>query len=70
LTEFACLGFGPTTYCTADETTAFMKEIVPWLEASDMIAAYSWEPFNTGDNNKLLNADGTLNDLGKLYVSL
>jgi len=47
-----------------------MKEIVPWLEASDMIAAYSWEPFNTGDNNKILNTDGTLNDLGKLYVSL
>jgi hypothetical protein len=71
LTEFACLQFGATTdYCTAAETTAFMTTLVAWLDASDAVAAYSWEGFNTGNNNLIIDASGALTDLGKLYIKL
>lgn len=71
VTEFACLSYdtGSADYCNDQEAESFMKEALDFLDGSDMVAAYSWEGFNTGHVNRLVNEDGSLTNLGKIYSS-
>jgi hypothetical protein len=47
-----------------------MQAAVPWLEKNPHIFRYSWFSATNISNALLMNADGTLTDLGKTYVSL
>jgi hypothetical protein len=65
LTEFSCGGSS-----TVADQTAYMKAAVPYLESSASIARYSWFSASPIPNAQLMSADGSLTDLGKIYVSL
>ena len=52
----------------------FMKEVLPWLEATEWIAGYSWFSFHEsvapGCSSSLFDADGQLTALGRYYCSV
>jgi len=56
---------------TAAQVLAFMKSVLPWLEAQDWIIGYAWYPFPidsaAGTCSALFHKDGTLTDLGLYY---
>ncbi len=65
LTEFSCDG----SASVADQET-YMKAAVPYLEASPFVYRYSWFSADPIPNAKLINADGSPTDLGKVYAGL
>jgi Glycosyl hydrolase catalytic core len=57
------------------QVLAFMKVVLPWLEAQPWIAGYAWFPFKkdfgAGTSSALFELDGTtLTPLGNFYASV
>lgn len=67
LTEFACAYGGDTSLAGQEK---YMREAIPILEARSDVFRYAWFSADPIPNARLLNADGSANDLGKLYLSL
>ena len=67
LTEFACAYGGDTSVAGQEK---YMREAIPILEARTDVFRYSWFSADPIPNARLLNADGSPNDLGKIYLSL
>ena len=70
LTEFAC-GFG-SQGSTADQHLAYMKAVVPLLEASPLVDRYYWMQSSGGTHpaRNLVDASGVLTPLGEAYLAL
>ncbi|QRW20133.1 glycoside hydrolase family 128 protein [Rhizoctonia solani] len=73
LTEFACHNFQEgEPQCTYADTTAFMNTTQEWLDQQDWVHRYAWfgamkKPV-INNVNALMDASGTINDLGKQYI--
>jgi hypothetical protein len=67
LTEFACAYGGDTSVAGQEK---YMREAIPILEARSDVFRYSWFSADPIPNARLLNADGSPTDLGKVYLSL
>jgi Glycosyl hydrolase catalytic core len=67
LTEFAC-AFGGDTSVAGQEK--YMREAIPILEARTDVFRYSWFSGDPIPSARLLNADGSPTDLGKIYLGL
>jgi hypothetical protein len=65
LTEFAC----DNSHGEADQE-AYMRAAVPYLEGNSHVFRYSWFNASNISNALVMNADGTLTALGKVYVGL
>jgi hypothetical protein len=56
------------------QVLAFMKQVLPWLEATPWIMGYAWFPFDktlpVGTSSALFECDGSLTTLGRLYASV
>ncbi|KAI4155014.1 MAG: hypothetical protein LQ340_001270 [Diploschistes diacapsis] len=52
------------------DTTAFLSEIVPWLESNDNVARYAYSGPARTDSSSLLNPDGSISALGSFYANL
>jgi hypothetical protein len=80
LTEFACSEQGSEDRLSAQGQMAYMREAVPLLEQDPDIATYAWFSYFEDEwgyaiaNGKnadagLVNADGSLSELGELYAT-
>lgn len=80
LTEFACSESGSLERRDAAGQASFMREVVPMLEHDADIEMYAWFSYfedewghalENGKNGDagLVNRDGTLSELGRLYAS-
>jgi hypothetical protein len=67
LTELACAYGGDTSVAGQEK---YMREAIPILEARSDVFRYSWFSADPIPNARLLNADGSPNALGKIYLSL
>lgn len=67
LTEFACAYGGDTSVAGQEK---YMREAIPILEARTDVFRYAWFSADPIPNARLLNADGSPNELGKIYLSL
>ncbi len=67
LTEFACAYGGDNSVAGQEK---YMREAIPILEARADVFRYSWFSASPIPNARLLNDDGSPNDLGKLYFDL
>jgi hypothetical protein len=67
LTEFACAYGGDTSVAGQEK---YMREAIPILEARGDVFRYSWFSADAIPNARLLNADGSPNALGKVYLGL
>jgi hypothetical protein len=67
LTEFACAYGGDTSVAGQEK---YMREAIPILEARPDVFRYSWFSADAIPNARLLNADSSPTDLGKIYLSL
>lgn len=67
LTEMAC-AIGDDTSVAGNEK--YMREAIPYLEGRADVFRYSWFSADPIPNARLLNADGSPNALGKIYVDL
>jgi hypothetical protein len=67
LTEFACAYGGDTSVAGQEK---YMREAVPILEGRSDVFRYSWFSADPIPNARLLNADGSPNALGKIYLDL
>ncbi len=65
LTEFSC----DSSHSVADQM-AYMQEAIPYLESNPNVMRYAWFNAKNIPNAQLANTDGSLTDLGKLYVGL
>jgi Glycosyl hydrolase catalytic core len=65
LTEFSC----DSTHSVADQM-AYMQDAIPYLENNPNVMRYAWFNAKGIPNAELANADGSLTDLGQLYVGL
>ncbi len=65
LTEFAC----DNSHAEADQE-AYMRAAVPYLEGNPHVFRYSWFNASNIANALVMNSDGTLTTLGKVYVGL
>ena len=75
ITEFAPTTWGNPEGITADQASSFMQTVVPWLNSQWFVARYAWytgaSPGTwTLGTSALVNNDGTLTDLGKLYARM
>ncbi|CAF1280022.1 unnamed protein product [Didymodactylos carnosus] len=72
VTEFACI-----SPASLSEVSAFLEKAMPWLDSQSYVAKYSWfgaMPQNlvnsyVGQNAALMDNNGQLTSLGKLYAS-
>jgi hypothetical protein len=67
LTEFACAYGGDTSPAGQEK---YMREAIPILEARTDVFRYSWFSGDPIPDARLLNADGSPTNLGKVYLSL
>ena len=67
LTEFACAYGGDTSVAGQEK---YMREAIPILEARSDLYRYAWFSGDPMPNARLLNQDGSLTSLGKIYVDL
>jgi hypothetical protein len=65
LTEFSC----DPSHSAADQK-AYMQAAIPYLESNQHVFRYSWFSADPIPNAVLMNADGSLTDLGTTYVGL
>jgi Glycosyl hydrolase catalytic core len=65
ITELAC----DSTHSVADQK-AYMQAVVPYLEGNPNVFRYAWFNAKNIPNAEIMNADGTLTDLGTTYVGL
>lgn len=78
LTEFACAA--PGVDVSMQGQIKFMKDVVPWLEQEDMVEKYAWFSYFTNEwahgitnpnpDAGLVDWNGALSELGRVYVSL
>ena len=47
-----------------------MQAVVPYLESNPNVFRYAWFNAKNIPNAEIMNADGTLTDLGTTYVGL
>lgn len=67
LTEFAC-AYGDDTSVAGNEK--YMRQAIPILEGRADVFRYAWFSATPIPNARLLNDDGSLTSLGKVYVDL
>jgi hypothetical protein len=67
LTEFACAYGGDTSVAGQEK---YMREAIPILEGRSDVFRYAWFSGDPIPEARLLNADGSPNALGKVYLSL
>lgn len=67
LTELACAYDGDTSIAGQEK---YMREAIPILEGRADVYRYAWFSGDPMPNARLLNADGSLTALGKIYVDL
>ena len=67
LTEFACAYGGDTSVAGQEK---YMREAIPILEGRTDVFRYAWFSGDPIPNARLLNADSSPTDLGKIYLSL
>jgi Glycosyl hydrolase catalytic core len=78
VTEFAPADWSAKTVAENKISTAmvldFMKEALPWLEATPWIAGYTWFSFNksspAGTSSALFDEAGALTTCGRYYASI
>jgi Glycosyl hydrolase catalytic core len=78
ITEFALANFTATTLAdnkiSRASVLAFMKQVLPWLEAQPWIVGYAWFPFSiaqpVGTSSALFNELGELTAAGRFYASV
>ncbi|CAE7777846.1 U2surp [Symbiodinium pilosum] len=78
LTEFACAA--PGVDVSMQGQIKFMKDVVPYLEQEDMVEKYAWFSYFTNEwshgitnpnpDAGLVDWNGALSELGRVYVSL
>lgn len=67
LTEFAC---GTASSHTAQQQLDYMKDIIPMLESSDLIAKYAWFISRSNATNSLLNYNNYVNNNDSVLKAL
>jgi hypothetical protein len=67
VTEFACSIGGDTSVAGQE---AYMRAAIPYLESNPHVFRYSWFSADPIPNAKLVNADGTPTNLGRVYIDL
>ncbi len=78
ITEFAPADWQAQTPAenrySSESVLAFMKEVVPWIEAQKWIAGYAWFSFETnqaeGTISALFDKQGKLTACGRYYASI
>jgi hypothetical protein len=78
LTEFAVADWSAPTVednkYSKVQILAFMKKVLPWLEAQEWITGYAWFPFQEtspeGSTSALFDSQGSLTPLGLFYASV
>jgi hypothetical protein len=78
VTEFAPADWTATSIAdhqfTDAKVLAFMKQVLPWLEATPWIAGYAWFSFErsspAGTSSALFNPDGGMTTCGRYYASV
>lgn len=55
---------------TVDEQTAFMKEMIPWLEDNPAIERYGWVSQDQSTGNGFVKPDGSLSSLASTFLEL
>ncbi|WVR09728.1 hypothetical protein IAU60_006804 [Kwoniella sp. DSM 27419] len=77
VTEYACIDFGttPMTVCNPEDALAFIETASEWFrgEGASIVQRWAWFgafPESAGQGFGLEEADGSLNSLGKKYLSL
>ena len=78
ITEFALADWGAKTPAEnpikREETLAFMKSVLPWMERQNWIAGYAWFSFEfdnpNGSPSALFDGDGNLTACGRYYQSV
>lgn len=78
VTEFAPADWNATTVesnrISAAAVLAFMKQALPWLEAQEWIAGYTWFSFcittPQGTSSALFDEEGALTVCGRYYASI
>jgi len=78
ITEIACAD--PRFDVSMQGQARFMQEVVPWLEQEEIIEKYAWFSYFTNEwryvittpnpDAGLVHADGSLSQLGQIYVNL
>ncbi|KAK3050956.1 hypothetical protein LTR09_007705 [Extremus antarcticus] len=51
-----------------EDTTAFLSGIIPYLEHTEEVERYAYFGPTSGDPSSLLNADGTISQLGRFFA--
>ncbi|HEY3268390.1 MAG TPA: glycosyl hydrolase [Armatimonadota bacterium] len=71
ITEFAPADWSGQRGVTVQQATNYMRAVVPELNRRSYVLRYAWFSADTGDGYLgtagLVNADGSLTDLGRLY---
>jgi len=78
ITEFAPADWQAKTPAenrhSSESVLAFMKEVLPWIEAQNWIAGYAWFSFETkqaeGTSSALFDKQGKLTACGRYYASV
>ncbi len=78
ITEFAPADWSAKTTAqnrhSPEKVLAFMKEVLPWIEAQNWIAGYAWFSFETrdaaGTSSALFDEHGKLTTCGRFYTSV
>jgi len=72
VTEFACQSFTNEPQCDEAQTFAFMSAVTQWMDQTEWIEMYFaygvMNNININPTNSLVNADGSLTSLAKLYI--
>jgi len=55
---------------TNEAQQAFLKDIVPWLDANEAVQKYAYISPDQSTGTGFLKSDGTISDLGKFYANL
>lgn len=63
---------GKVQVCSAEESKNFMTESIAWMrgEGAALVDRWAWFGAWAAFDTPLIKADGTANELGKLYASL
>lgn len=77
ITEFAVAHFGidrpEANHHSPEKVYNFMKEVLPWLEATEYVYGYAWFQFEQDDaqgcTSALFDKEGNLTRLGEFYAS-
>ncbi|KAF8306382.1 hypothetical protein DL93DRAFT_2065515, partial [Clavulina sp. PMI_390] len=75
VTEIACQNFGGKGgQCNKAQVYAFMDGVTSWMKKQSWIGSYFFfglfeDMYNVNPLNRMVNGDGTPNDLGKHYIN-